>query len=663
MQKVDFGQVEFFSCYHRLQKSVEKVDPRVCWIRPVDRERVHTNVDDLKTFGHIIEHADDDWWKSSVSSSPPKEEDEVMNSAAPIAPNSTLFFSDILYDFVGYDLNESTSLLSWQSWLMYANPVYQLVYPCVLILLNYLLTIYWGGCLSFWRYLVELVSGFMSGLRRGFKQACLTLFRPLMYLYALYESFRTKKVHDDALTKATEEVHRRVQTWKDQFDTVSSFCGRLKQWSSLSPSSYLYTRVVEPFEKSLLPFYESFFKEYAYLSAAEKPADVPYKEVGKTLALRWQMSLTGDRAKGSCMEAAQVLSKLASKVSVLRLWNLVMKRPNKRLHRATWLEEAEEAESPASPGLLAEGGHDAEDGEEEEDAADRQEGMTGVCYPFLVVDNEDGAEEIVTNDCYFGRKNAIITGPNATGKTTYLKSVMMNLMFAHHVGVGFFKECRLLRPFYNFCCYINVPDTSARESLFQAEASRALTILRSAEKAGKEGKRTFAIFDELFTGTNPEDAARVTRGILRHLCENENLRFLTTTHFTTTVKEMQEEDESAKQSSNDLSNESPNDLSTESPNDLSNQSSNESSKERSGECCGAFFCSKRRKQSASGGVTARRNGPKYMRTEIDETSGRPTYRIVQGVSRDSNVDSVLKELGFPVDLLMKMTALSSIVVE
>ena len=67
------------------------------------------------------------------------------------------------------------------------------------------------------------------------------------------------------------------------------------------------------------------------------------------------------------------------------------------------------------------------------------------------------------------KKNIIISGPNAAGKTTLLKCVILNLLFTQQVGKGFYDKA-ILMPFDYIHCYLNIPDTSGRDSLFQAEA-------------------------------------------------------------------------------------------------------------------------------------------------------------------------------------------------
>ena len=53
----------------------------------------------------------------------------------------------------------------------------------------------------------------------------------------------------------------------------------------------------------------------------------------------------------------------------------------------------------------------------------------------------------------------IITGPNASGKTTILKSSLINILFSQQFGCGFYDSAKI-KPFNNIHCYLNIPDTS-----------------------------------------------------------------------------------------------------------------------------------------------------------------------------------------------------------
>jgi DNA mismatch repair ATPase MutS len=124
-------------------------------------------------------------------------------------------------------------------------------------------------------------------------------------------------------------------------------------------------------------------------------------------------------------------------------------------------------------------------------------------------------------------KNYMITGPNAAGKTTFIKTAMLNVLFSQQVGCGFYKKYYMKSPYQNLFCYLNIPDTSGRDSLFQAEARRCKEVLDEVQK----GEKTLCIFDELFSGTNPNEASASAYAFLKYLNGLPNVTFLLTTHF------------------------------------------------------------------------------------------------------------------------------------
>ena len=125
-------------------------------------------------------------------------------------------------------------------------------------------------------------------------------------------------------------------------------------------------------------------------------------------------------------------------------------------------------------------------------------------------------------------KSIIITGPNAAGKTTTIKATIINLLLTQQLGLGFFEKCNT-STFDYIHCYLNIPDSCSRDSLFQAEARRCKDILDCIIKYPK--KTHFCIFDELYSGTNPFEAISSAYSYLNYISKNKNVRFLLTTHF------------------------------------------------------------------------------------------------------------------------------------
>lgn len=136
-------------------------------------------------------------------------------------------------------------------------------------------------------------------------------------------------------------------------------------------------------------------------------------------------------------------------------------------------------------------------------------------------------ENPIKNNISF-KKNKIITGPNAAGKTTILKSTILNILFSQQFGYGYFKSATLT-PIDYLHCYINIPDSCSRDSLFQSEAKRCKDILDIITK--NPDSKHFCVFDELFSGTNPYEAICTAKAYLEFISKNKNVKFLLTTHF------------------------------------------------------------------------------------------------------------------------------------
>ena len=137
------------------------------------------------------------------------------------------------------------------------------------------------------------------------------------------------------------------------------------------------------------------------------------------------------------------------------------------------------------------------------------------------------------------KKNLIITGPNASGKTTQLKTTAINIIFSQQFGLGFYKSASLT-PYTHIHSYLNIPDTSGRDSLFQAEARRCKEILDIIDS--EEESRHFCIFDELFSGTNADEATSASFGFLKYLQKRKNVDFILTTHFVKLCKMVKKAD-------------------------------------------------------------------------------------------------------------------------
>jgi len=149
-------------------------------------------------------------------------------------------------------------------------------------------------------------------------------------------------------------------------------------------------------------------------------------------------------------------------------------------------------------------------------------------YPPLINNNP------VLNDIHL-HKNLIITGPNASGKTTILKTSLINVILSQQFGCGFYSSA-IIKPYKYIHCYLNIPDTSGRDSLFQAEARRCKDIIDLINE--NENVSHFCVFDELYSGTNPDEAVKSASKFMKYLIKFKNVNCMLTTHFYELCKEL-----------------------------------------------------------------------------------------------------------------------------
>ncbi len=131
-----------------------------------------------------------------------------------------------------------------------------------------------------------------------------------------------------------------------------------------------------------------------------------------------------------------------------------------------------------------------------------------LCHPLLKGDNK------VTNNFNINSLHElrVITGANMAGKSTFLRSVGINMVLASAGSVVFSSDFRFT-PMELFTSMRTTDDLSQGSSYFHAELMRLKQLITTAES----GDGVFIILDEILKGTNSVDKLNGSRLFLKRI--------------------------------------------------------------------------------------------------------------------------------------------------
>lgn len=133
-------------------------------------------------------------------------------------------------------------------------------------------------------------------------------------------------------------------------------------------------------------------------------------------------------------------------------------------------------------------------------------------------------EKRVCNDVSFNdQKFVILTGSNMSGKSTFLRTLGINLVLARAGSTVCAKEFS----FYPFDVFVSMRISDSlqdSESFFYAELKRLQQIIQHLQA----GNITFVILDEILRGTNSNDKRNGTIGLIRKLAKENTFGIIAT---------------------------------------------------------------------------------------------------------------------------------------
>jgi DNA mismatch repair ATPase MutS len=126
-----------------------------------------------------------------------------------------------------------------------------------------------------------------------------------------------------------------------------------------------------------------------------------------------------------------------------------------------------------------------------------------------------------------GKNFLFLTGANMAGKSTYIKAVGIAVFLAH-IGMGVPAAQARMSIFDGLLSNIQVVDNISKgESYFFNEVQR---IRNTVEKINN-GKKWLVLIDELFKGTNVQDAMKCSLTVIKGLIKIHNSLFILSTHL------------------------------------------------------------------------------------------------------------------------------------
>ena len=152
---------------------------------------------------------------------------------------------------------------------------------------------------------------------------------------------------------------------------------------------------------------------------------------------------------------------------------------------------------------------------------DKVEGVN-IAHPLL-------GEKAVSNSFKLSSKNgvyskvALITGSNMSGKSTFLRTIGLNLLLSY-IGAPVCAKSFSCSIFNIYTCMRTKDNLEENISSFYAEILRIKILIEAAKK----GEKVFFLLDEIFKGTNSRDRHEGAKVLINQLVKNGAMGLVST---------------------------------------------------------------------------------------------------------------------------------------
>lgn len=139
----------------------------------------------------------------------------------------------------------------------------------------------------------------------------------------------------------------------------------------------------------------------------------------------------------------------------------------------------------------------------------------GIIHPLL--------PDAVPNDLNI-QQHILLTGSNASGKSTFMKAVAINLILAQYTNTAL-ADRFVCKPGHIYTSMANQDDVMSGDSYFMAEIKSVRRLFNLPSD-----HFNYCFIDEIFKGTNTTERVAASDSVLAYLAAYDNYRILAATH-------------------------------------------------------------------------------------------------------------------------------------